>query len=72
MSLGDFLASSTRSGIAVEGCGVRISSTTRSRVISVRVGAGKKFETIGRIAPDRPYEYLPELAVKRKRVGEPH
>jgi hypothetical protein len=54
--------------LAVEGCGVRISSTTRSCVISVRVGVGKKFETIGRISPDSPYEYLRELAVKR--IGE--
>jgi hypothetical protein len=54
--------------LAVEGCGVRISSTTRSCVISVRLGAGKKFETIGRISPESPYEYLRELAVKR--IGE--
>jgi hypothetical protein len=54
--------------LAVEGCGVRISSTTRSCVISVRLGAGKKFETMGRISPDSPYEYLRELAVKR--IGE--
>jgi hypothetical protein len=54
--------------LAVEGCGVRISSTTRSCVISVRLGAGKKFETIGRVSPDSPYEYLRELAVKR--IGE--
>ena len=54
--------------LAVEGCGVRISGGTRSCVISVRVGQVKKFETIGRVAPDSPYEYLRELAVKR--IGE--
>jgi integrase len=54
--------------LAVEGCGVRVSSSTKACVISVRIGQAKKFETIGRIAPDSPYEYLRELAMKR--IGE--
>lgn len=54
--------------LAVEGCGVRISGSTRPCVISVRVGQRKKFETIGRVIPDSPYEYLRELAMKR--IGE--
>jgi hypothetical protein len=54
--------------LAVEGCGVRVSSSTKSCVISVRIGQTKKFETIGRIAPGSSYEYLRELAVKR--IGE--
>lgn len=54
--------------LAVEGCGVRISGTTKACVISVRVGSKKKFETLGRVAPDSPYEYLRERAVKR--IGE--
>jgi hypothetical protein len=51
--------------LVVEGCGVRISGETRSCVISVRLGAKKKFETIGRVSADEPYEYLRELAIKR-------
>jgi hypothetical protein len=54
--------------LAVEGCGARISPGTKSCVISVRMGTAKKFETIGRVAPDTPYEYLRELAIKR--IGE--
>jgi hypothetical protein len=54
--------------LAVEGCGVRVSTCTKSCVISVRIGAEKKFETIGRVSPDSPYEYLRERAVKR--IGE--
>jgi hypothetical protein len=54
--------------LAVEGCGVRISSTTKACVISVRIWGAKKFETLGRVSPDSPYEYLRELAIKR--IGE--
>jgi len=54
--------------LAVEGCGIRVSSCTKSCVISVRLGAEKKFETIGRVSPDSPYEYLREQAIKR--IGE--
>ncbi|MDB6011749.1 MAG: hypothetical protein JWL65_3999 [Gammaproteobacteria bacterium] len=54
--------------LVVQGCGVRISGGTKSCVISVRLGARKKFETIGRVSPDKSYEYLRELAIKR--IGE--
>jgi hypothetical protein len=37
-------------------------------VISVWLGGGRKFETIGRVAADSPFEYLRELAVKRIRA----
>jgi integrase len=53
--------------LAVEGCGVRVSRSTKSCVISVRIGTAKKFETIGRVLPDQPYEYLRELAIRRIR-----
>ena len=48
--------------LAAESCGVRISGSTKSCVISVRIGGRKKFETVGRVSPDSPYEYLRELA----------
>jgi hypothetical protein len=54
--------------LVVQGCGIRISGGTKSCVISVRLGARKKFETVGRVSPDQPYEYLRELAMRR--IGE--
>jgi hypothetical protein len=54
--------------LALQGCGIRISGETKSCVISVRLGARKKFETVGRVSPDQPYEYLREIAIKR--IGE--
>ena len=51
--------------LVVQGCGIRISGETKSCVISVRLGARKKFETVGRVSPDQPYEYLREIAIKR-------
>lgn len=50
--------------LTVENCGVRVSLASKACVISVRVGEKKKFQTIGTIGPDRPYEYLRELAIK--------
>lgn len=50
--------------LTVENCGVRVSSASKACVISVRVGEKKKFETIGTIGPDSPYEYLRERASK--------
>jgi len=50
--------------LTVENCGVRVSSASKACVISVRVGEKKKFETIGTIGPDSPYEYLRERAIK--------
>lgn len=47
---------------------MRISGTTKTWVISVRLGSKKKFETLARVAPDSPYESLRKLAVKR--IGE--
>jgi hypothetical protein len=54
--------------LVVQGCGVRVSGATKSCVISVWTGGRLKFETIGRVSPDSPYEYLREQAVKR--IGE--
>ena len=54
--------------LVVQGCGVRISAATKSCVISVWTGGRLKFETIGSVSPDSPYEYLREQAVKR--IGE--
>jgi hypothetical protein len=54
--------------LVVKGCGVRVSSDTKSCVISVWLGRSRPFETIGRVSADAPYEYLRELAVKR--MGE--
>lgn len=54
--------------LTTEGCGVRVSRASKACVISVRVGEKKKFETIGTVGPDRPYEYLREQAIKR--IGE--
>jgi integrase len=54
--------------LAVQGCGARISAGTKSCVISVWTGGRLKFETIGRVSPDSPYEYLREQTVKR--IGE--
>ena len=54
--------------LVVQGCGIRISGGTKSCVISVRLGDRKKFETVGRVSPDQPYEYLREIAIKR--IGE--
>jgi len=54
--------------LSVEGCGVRVSAATKSCVISVRLGEKKKFETIGAVGADSPYEYLREKAIKR--IGE--
>ena len=58
----------TKWDLTVNGCGVRISGATKSCVIAVWIGDRAKFETIGRISPDTPYEYLRELAIKR--IGE--
>jgi hypothetical protein len=52
----------------VHGCGVRVSGATKSCVISVWTGSRLKFEIVGRVSPDRPYEYLREQAAKR--IGE--
>ena len=54
--------------LTVQGCGVRISGNSKSCVITVWLGGRLKFETIGCVRPDSPYEYLRELAVKR--IGE--
>ena len=54
--------------LVVQGCGVRVSGSTKSCVISVWLGGRLKFETIGRVLPDSPYEYLREQAIKR--LGE--
>ncbi len=51
--------------LVVKGCVVRVSADTKSCVISVRLGGSRPFETIGRVSPGAPYEYLRELAVKR-------
>ena len=58
----------TKWDLTAPGCGVRISGGTKSCVIAVWIGDRAKFETIDRISPDKPYEYLRELAVKR--IGE--
>jgi hypothetical protein len=54
--------------LVVQGCGVRVSGGTKACVISVWLGGRLKFETIGRVSPDSPYEYLREQAIKR--IGE--
>src|SRR5215469_12486371 len=54
--------------LVVQGCGVRVSGATKSCVISVWTGRRLKFETVGRVSQDSPYEYLREQAVKR--IGE--
>jgi hypothetical protein len=54
--------------LSVQGCGIRISATTKSCVICAWLGGKPKFETIGRVSADSPYEYLRELAIKR--IGE--
>ena len=41
---------------------------TKSCVISVWTGGRLKFETLGRVSPDSPYEFLREQAIKR--IGE--
>jgi len=51
--------------IAVEGCGVRISSSAKSCVISVRVGTKKKFETLGPITEENPYSKWVAVAMER-------
>lgn len=51
--------------LVVQGCGVRISGATKSCVISVWTGGRLKFETLGRVSPDSPYESLREQAIKR-------
>lgn len=50
------------------GCGIRISSLAKSCVIVVWSGGHLKFETIGQVTADSPYEYLREKAIKR--IGE--
>jgi len=52
--------------LTVSGCGVRVSSATKSCVIWVWLGGRQKFETIGRISPDATYEHWREIAIKRK------
>lgn len=51
--------------LTTEGCGVRVSKTMRSCVISVRLGPEERtFKTIGTVTPGTTYEYLRELATK--------
>jgi integrase len=47
------------------GCGVRVSAGTKACVISVWLGGRQRFETIGRISTECPYETLRESAWKR-------
>lgn len=47
--------------LTLENCGVRVARTMKACVISVRVGKNKKFDTIGSITPDTPYEFLREI-----------
>jgi len=54
--------------LVAQGCGVRVSAASKSCVISVWTGGRLKFETVGRVSPDSPYEYLREQAIKR--IGE--
>jgi hypothetical protein len=54
--------------LTASGCGVRVSATTKACVITVWTGGRLRFETVGRISADAPYEYLRELAIKR--MGE--
>jgi hypothetical protein len=54
--------------LSVQGCGIRISGATKSCVIWAWLGGKLKFETIGRVSPDSPYEYLREVAIKG--IGE--
>jgi hypothetical protein len=54
--------------LTVQGCGIRVSGGTKSCVICVWLGGKLKFETLGRVSPNSPYEYLREVAIKR--IGE--
>lgn len=50
---------------SISKCGVRVSPRRKTCVISVRIGAIKKFETIGVITPEHPYGHWKTVAKKR-------
>ena len=51
--------------LAVEGCGVRVSSVSRSFVTSIRVGKKRDWKTLGVITEEKPYSYWMAKASER-------